>query len=261
MPLSPFVSPSHTSCPQVCLYVCVSIAWWMDKAVVYIYNRIFLSHKNEHIWVSPNEVDEPRGCYTEWSKSEREKQVSYIHAHIWNLERWCWWAMYFLKIFVEHRAWRNKCTVWLYRGAFILTGNPRITPVVGDDTAWKTPVSTSPRGFREDDVWRAPHKEGLGGGAARCCALSAGCLQELLPKLAWRTGMCYKQRLRRWALRDWKHCHWELSSLVFFFNLFFFCPFSYSSFAYWKSCKFSIYLAFYSLLGQSGNFQTPYMQN
>lgn len=39
------------------------------------------------------------------------------------------------------------------------------------------------------------------------------------------------------------------------------CPFLYSSFAYWKSCEFSIYLAFYLLLGQSGNFQTPYRQN
>ena len=28
-------------------------------------------------WVSSNEVDEPRACYTEWSKSEREKQLLY----------------------------------------------------------------------------------------------------------------------------------------------------------------------------------------
>ena len=27
------------------------------------------------IWVSSREVDEPRACYTEWSKSEREKQM------------------------------------------------------------------------------------------------------------------------------------------------------------------------------------------
>ena len=35
----------------------------------------------EHIWVSPNEVDEPRAYHTEGSKSEREKQISYIHTH------------------------------------------------------------------------------------------------------------------------------------------------------------------------------------
>ena len=32
------------------------------------------------------EVVEPRACYTEGSKSEREKQISYINAYIWNLE-------------------------------------------------------------------------------------------------------------------------------------------------------------------------------
>jgi len=59
--------------------------------VVYIYNGILLSHTNEYIWVSSNEVDEPRACYTEWSKSERAKQISYINAYIWNLEGWYWW--------------------------------------------------------------------------------------------------------------------------------------------------------------------------
>ena len=38
------------------------------------------------------EVDEPRACYTEWSKSEREKQISYIGAYIWNLEKRHWWT-------------------------------------------------------------------------------------------------------------------------------------------------------------------------
>ena len=37
-------------------------------------------------------MDEPEGYYTEWSKSEREKQISYINAYIWNLERWYWWT-------------------------------------------------------------------------------------------------------------------------------------------------------------------------
>ena len=27
-------------------------------------------------------------CHTEWSKSEREKQISYINTYIWNLEKW-----------------------------------------------------------------------------------------------------------------------------------------------------------------------------
>ena len=50
----------------------MSIDRWMDKeVVVHIYNEILLSHEKEHIWVSSNEVDEPRAYYTEWNKSER----------------------------------------------------------------------------------------------------------------------------------------------------------------------------------------------
>ena len=49
---------------------------------------IVLSHQ---AGVSSNEVDEPRANYTEWSKSEREKQMSQINTYIWNLERWYWW--------------------------------------------------------------------------------------------------------------------------------------------------------------------------
>ena len=33
---------------------------------------------------------EPRACYTEWSKSEEEKQTLRINTYIWNLERWYW---------------------------------------------------------------------------------------------------------------------------------------------------------------------------
>ena len=46
--------------------------FWL-KVVVHIYNGILLNHKKEQIWVSSNEVDEPRAYYTGWSKSEREK--------------------------------------------------------------------------------------------------------------------------------------------------------------------------------------------
>ena len=43
------------------------------------------------MWVSSSEVDEPRDCYTEWSKSERGKQISYVNAYTWNPEKWYWW--------------------------------------------------------------------------------------------------------------------------------------------------------------------------
>ena len=63
-----------------------------NEMVVHIRNGIVLSNKKECIWVSSNEVDEPRAYYTEWSKSEREKQILYINAYIWNLERQKQWS-------------------------------------------------------------------------------------------------------------------------------------------------------------------------
>ena len=44
----------------------ISIERLMDKEyLVHIHNGILLSHKKEHIWVSSNEVDEPKTFYTE----------------------------------------------------------------------------------------------------------------------------------------------------------------------------------------------------
>ena len=60
------------------------------KIVVHVYNGLLLSYKKECIWVRPNAVDEPRAYYTQWSKSERERQMLYINTDIWDLERWYW---------------------------------------------------------------------------------------------------------------------------------------------------------------------------
>ena len=56
-----------------------------------LHNELLLSFRKECISVGPNEVDEPRAYYTEWSKSEREREISYINAYIWDLEGWYWW--------------------------------------------------------------------------------------------------------------------------------------------------------------------------
>ena len=37
-------------------------------------------------------MDGPGAYYTEWSKSERERQILYINAYIWNLERPYQWS-------------------------------------------------------------------------------------------------------------------------------------------------------------------------
>ena len=56
----------------------------MDKeVVVHIHNGILLSYKKELIWVSSNEVNETGAYYTEWSKSERGRQILYINAYIY----------------------------------------------------------------------------------------------------------------------------------------------------------------------------------
>ena len=60
--------------------------------MVHIYNGILLSHKKERNCVICRDVDGPRDCHTEWSKSEREKQIPYINAYMWNLEKWYRWS-------------------------------------------------------------------------------------------------------------------------------------------------------------------------
>ena len=65
----------------------------MDKEdVIHIHNGILLSHKKERNWVICRHMDGPRDCHTEWNKSEREKQISYINAYMWNLEKWYRWT-------------------------------------------------------------------------------------------------------------------------------------------------------------------------
>ena len=52
----------------------MSIDKWMDKeVVVHIYNGILLGHKKECLWVSSNEVDEPR-TYLQSEVSQKEKE-------------------------------------------------------------------------------------------------------------------------------------------------------------------------------------------
>ena len=65
----------------------------MDKEeVVPIYNGILLRHKKEQNWVICRDVHESTDCHTEWSMSEREKQISHINAYMWNLGKWYRWT-------------------------------------------------------------------------------------------------------------------------------------------------------------------------
>ena len=74
------------------------------------------NHKKKCIWHCSNEVDEPGVCYTEWSKSERERQRSYSNAYMWNLEWWYWWT-YFQDSSGDTDMWRTDLwTQWGRRG-------------------------------------------------------------------------------------------------------------------------------------------------
>ena len=55
--------------------------------MAHIYSGILLIHKKKRNWVICSEVDGPRVCHTEWSKSEREKQILYANTYIWNLKK------------------------------------------------------------------------------------------------------------------------------------------------------------------------------
>ena len=43
--------------------------------VVYTYNRILFSIKNEGNSATCDNMDEPWGCYAKWNKPERERQI------------------------------------------------------------------------------------------------------------------------------------------------------------------------------------------
>ena len=59
----------------------------MDKEVVHIYSGILLSHKKGWNYAFCRGVDGPGDSHAEWSQSEREKQILYNIACMWNIEK------------------------------------------------------------------------------------------------------------------------------------------------------------------------------
>ena len=69
----------------------MSIVRGMDKEdVVHIYNGILLSHKKEQNNAICSNMDGPRDCHIEWSKSDTERQISYVY--MWNLKKRVQWT-------------------------------------------------------------------------------------------------------------------------------------------------------------------------
>ena len=60
--------------------------------VVYMYNGILLSHKKAWIKTICSNMDGPRDYHTKWSKSCRERQISYDIIYMWNLKKWYKWT-------------------------------------------------------------------------------------------------------------------------------------------------------------------------
>ena len=54
--------------------------------ISYIYNGILHSHKKEWNNAICTNMDGPRDCHTKWSKSDRERQISYDITYMWNLK-------------------------------------------------------------------------------------------------------------------------------------------------------------------------------
>ena len=55
--------------------------------MAHTYNGISLSHIKKRNWVICSEVDGPRDYRTKWSKSDKERQISYDMAYMWNLNK------------------------------------------------------------------------------------------------------------------------------------------------------------------------------
>ena len=85
----------------------MSINRGMEKDVVHRYNGTLISHKKKWNWAICRNVDGPRDCHIEWSKSEREKQISCVNTYMWNLEKWYRWS--YLQSRNRDTAIENKC--------------------------------------------------------------------------------------------------------------------------------------------------------
>ena len=66
---------------------CPSTEGWIKKIYIYTYNAILLNHKEEQNWIICRDMDRPRACHKEGSMPERQKQILYMNAYMWNLEK------------------------------------------------------------------------------------------------------------------------------------------------------------------------------
>ena len=64
----------------------MSLDRWMDKEdMVHIHNRLLHSHEKEWNGAICSNIEGPGDYQTKWSKSDRERQISYDIAYMKNL--------------------------------------------------------------------------------------------------------------------------------------------------------------------------------
>ena len=90
----PFPSPADLLDPGIKPLSLALVADPLHWATKEAPNGILLSHKKEKNCAICRDVDGPRVCHTQWSKSEREKQILYIDVYMWNLEKWYRWTYF-----------------------------------------------------------------------------------------------------------------------------------------------------------------------
>ena len=57
-----------------------------SEDVVYIYNGILLGHKKEQNFAICNNMNGLGVYYTNWNKSDRDRQILYVITYVWNLK-------------------------------------------------------------------------------------------------------------------------------------------------------------------------------
>ena len=91
----------------------MSIDRWLDKEkMVYIYNGILLTDKKEWNNVIYSNLDATRDYHTKWSKSERERKISYDITYMLNLNYDTLSVIYK----TETNSQTQRTDVWLPRG-------------------------------------------------------------------------------------------------------------------------------------------------
>ena len=68
---------------------------------------MLLGHKKDKIIPFAVNIDRPRDCHAEWSKSDRERQMSYNIAYNWNLKK-----RVQMNLFIKQRQ-SHRCK-WTY---------------------------------------------------------------------------------------------------------------------------------------------------